>query len=57
MQEGLSAFEGGESMDTARVALESLLRRAAQAGGGAVSKDLDAAIVRVRRSNVDNDVT
>lgn len=53
-QEGLSAFEGGESMDTARLALVSLLSRfgaalGAGGGGGAVLSGLDSAIVEVRR--------
>lgn len=53
-QEGLSAFEGGESMDTARLAIVSLLSRfgaalGAGGGGGAVLSGLDSAIVQVRR--------
>ena len=45
-QEGLSAFEGGEAMDKARTAVESLLREAQ--GVGVAPKDLDAAVIEVK---------
>lgn len=44
LQEGLKAFEGGDAMDRARAAVEFLLRGDQ---GGAVSSDLDAAIIEV----------
>ncbi|CAM9379052.1 unnamed protein product [Scytosiphon promiscuus] len=51
LQEGLNAFEAGKAMDSARLAVESLLSRGfegVEESPAGASKDLDAAIVRVR---------